>query len=315
MSDYDKTVFARYAKLEQERERARQQVRGAEERWRAVQDVLSRIEHFRCGEDDDNRYAGLLIEYCRAVREVSGSIHLPNLTPANDGAQLALDVLRFAIQGDKATIVRILEGASSAPTTLGALLVTNLIDLLRRTIGGVGALKGDWVEDEQAVRATDQEEERTDTKEERIDQRGTTESPPDESNSAPRASEHEYRVPPLDLILDLNAHTVRRGEAMADFGGSATAWKMFLTLCRRCPAYCPKKELFSEVWENGVVEDGTLYAQKSTMQKILQPLGIEGWYKHGVGYGLRPIADTQAPSLEHRKRQKPRPPSKTRRTR
>jgi hypothetical protein len=158
MSDDFEALFQKYAAEESRHEADRQQAREATKKWEAAESLLSHLENAPLNAlacqlgraptqaEGHAYYAELLIRYCRAIRDAGRSDRPPDLQPRSDGARLALEVLRLVLEDDQLGIVRILDGAAKAPTTLGSDLVTSLLDLLHRLLGTPAPIAGGWVD-------------------------------------------------------------------------------------------------------------------------------------------------------------------------
>jgi hypothetical protein len=152
-------LIRRSAAEEVRRNEERQAARAAGEKFGAAASLLSRIksgwpadlrgrlEREPTPAEERTYYADLLISYVRAVRDAGLSLELPALTPASDGARLALEVLRLALAEDAGEVVCILAYVEEkAPEVLGTPLIMNLLDLLHRLLGTPADQPGDWAE-------------------------------------------------------------------------------------------------------------------------------------------------------------------------
>jgi hypothetical protein len=158
MTDDQEAIFERHAAETVRDKEEEQQDQARRKKWEVVAALLSQIQNpsgnslagqlgrepTRCEFFD--WYAGLLIQYCRAVRDADPAAALPDLTPGSDDSRLALDVLRSAWREDSGEIVRILQRTeATGSNALGGDLAASLIDLLHRMRGTKAPLPGNWV--------------------------------------------------------------------------------------------------------------------------------------------------------------------------
>jgi hypothetical protein len=95
---------------------------------------------------------------------------------------------------------------------------------------------------------------------------------------------------PFGLLLVAPTRRAARNNRMVEFGGRNVAWKMFVQLCKRYPAYCPTEDLGHEACNEGWRADdpglNTLYVHVSELNGLLKPLELHAKYTRPAGYRL-----------------------------
>jgi hypothetical protein len=93
------------------------------------------------------------------------------------------------------------------------------------------------------------------------------------------------------LVVFHDARRARRNGQTVEFGGRNVAWKMFVLLCNRHPAYYPPSDLghdaCNEDWEGDDTGLNTLYNHiSSELNRLVKPLGLKAKFARRAGYRL-----------------------------
>lgn len=159
MSDDLDALFARCASEEIRRKEESREFQENKEKWDKAVALLSQIRNPSSNPlaaelgrqptqaEGHDWYAGMLIKYCRAVRDADPTCSLPKLTPDRDGERLAVEVLRSAWERDREAIRQILDRSFRTSSSLSREMITCLENLLHSLLGAQEVSMGSWYND------------------------------------------------------------------------------------------------------------------------------------------------------------------------
>jgi hypothetical protein len=154
MSDDLDELFARASAEESRRKEEGRLFQEKKEKWDRARALLSQILNpsgnplsAQLGREPTpaeahDWYAGLLIDYCRAIRDADSTRSPPDLAPDRDGARLAVKVVRLVWEGDREAITQILDRAFSESPTLSQEMTTRLANELCHLLGAQAVSHG-----------------------------------------------------------------------------------------------------------------------------------------------------------------------------
>ena len=95
---------------------------------------------------------------------------------------------------------------------------------------------------------------------------------------------------PFGLLLVAPTRRAARNNRTVEFGGRNVAWKMFVLLCKRYPAYYPAEDLGHEAcnedWHADDPGLNILYVHVSELNGLLKPLELRAKNTRPLGYRL-----------------------------
>jgi hypothetical protein len=259
MSDDLDAIFVRGGAEEARRKAENQQYQEAKAKWDKAVALLSQIRNpsgnplsAQLGREPTpaeahDWYAGLLIDYCRAIRDADPTRSLPDLTPNRDGAQLAVEVLRLAWEGNREAIKQILDRAFQLSSTLSREMITCLANLLYRLLGVQAVSLGSWGNNDPLEGSSDQVAEEKPEDAEPIDK---DRNMPDSSSANPlrRLSELEGRLyKERDVLTPAEKKEMRHEIFLLRVGNTKSDIRKHLSPERRLEKESPGEALSNSI--------------------------------------------------------------------